>query len=258
MSETISKAVNRVPRIIFLYWILKIASTTLGETGADMFSMTFDLGYGATILIFMVIFLFLLGIKLKIKKYSPSLYWLVFTATAIVGTGISDFIDRTLGLGYALGSVILIIMLLMILGLWYKKEKSLSVEKITTIFAEIYYWIAFLIANTLGTAAGDFVADTLELGFMKSALLITGLLIITVILFYFTRISRILLFWVAFVLTRPFGATFGDLLTKPIEKGGLNLGTIGTSLFFALVLAFALKKETQLLNSQPCYNEGKG
>jgi uncharacterized membrane-anchored protein len=241
-----STAVNRVPHIILLYWIIKIAATTLGETGADLFSMTMNLGYGETIFIFLIIFFILLWIKLILKKYNPVSYWLVFTATAIVGTGISDFIDRTLGLGYAAGSVILIIILVFILLLWYKKEKSIAVEYITTASAEIYYWIAFLIANTLGTAAGDFVADTLGLGFLLSALLITGLLIITVILHYFTNTSKILLFWIAFVLTRPFGATFGDLLTKPIEKGGINLGTIGASIFFIVLLTIGLIKETKL------------
>jgi uncharacterized membrane-anchored protein len=233
MSE---KIVNRVPHIIFLYWVIKIASTTLGETGADMFSMTLNLGYGETIIIFMILFLILLGIKLYLKRYNPAAYWLVFTSTAIVGTGISDFIDRTLGFGYAIGSVILVILLLFTLSLWYKKEKSISVEYITTITAEIYYWIAFLIANTLGTAAGDFVADSLGLGFLLSAILITGLLVITVLLHFYTQTSKIVLFWIAFVLTRPFGATFGDLLTKPIEKGGL--------------LVIALLKETKLEKSR--------
>ena len=174
------------------------------------------------------------------------MYWSTFTASAIVGTGISDYIDRTLELGYAVGSIILIALLLIVLGAWYIKEKSLSVENITTSTAEIFYWLAFLIANTLGTAAGDFLADSLEIGFLISALLITGLLIVTAVLHFYTKISGILLFWIAFVLTRPFGATFGDLLTKTHEQGGLDLGTIGASLFFAIVLAVALIKETQL------------
>jgi uncharacterized membrane-anchored protein len=241
-----TKITNRVPHIIFLYWVIKIASTTLGETGADMFSMTFNLGYGETIIIFMSLFLILLGIKLFLKRYNPAAYWLVFTASAIVGTGISDFIDRTLNLGYAVGSIILIVILLLTLALWYHKEKSISVEYITTTSAEIYYWIAFLIANTLGTAAGDFVADSLGFGFLMSAIFITGLLIITVLLHFYTKTSKIVLFWIAFVLTRPFGATFGDLLTKPIEKGGLNFGTIGASIFFTIILVIGLLKENKL------------
>lgn len=234
---------TRVPRIIILYWIIKIASTTLGETGADMFSMTFELGYATTIMIFIAIFLLFLGIKLILKRYEPLTYWLTFTATAIVGTAISDFIDRTLGLGYAVGSLILVSLLGIVLYFWHKKDGTLSVEKIYTTPSEIYYWIAFLIANTLGTAAGDFLADDLEIGFMQSATLISIVLLTLVVLNYYTKISKIFLFWLAFVLTRPFGATFGDLLTKPLDHGGLDLGTIGASSFFAIVLVLTLVLE---------------
>lgn len=237
---------NRVPHIIFLYWVIKIASTTLGETGADMFSMTFNLGYASTILIFMSLFLLFFGIKLMLKGYSPIAYWLTFTASAIAGTAISDFIDRTLNLGYTWGSLFLIIALLISLAFWYWKDKSINVEYIPTRSSEFFYWVAFLIANTLGTAAGDFLADDLGLGFLHSAIVITGLLIVIALLHYFTKISGTLLFWLAFVLTRPFGATFGDVLTKPVAKGGLNLGTIGSSIFFCIILIFAIAQETKL------------
>lgn len=234
---------NRVPHIIFLYWVIKIASTTLGETGADMFSMTFNFGYGITIALFMCLFFMFLLIKLYLKKYCPTVYWLTFTATAIVGTAISDFINRTLGLGYAWGSIILIILLFAILVVWYIKEKSINVEYITKPSVEICYWIAFLIANTLGTAAGDFLADDLGFGFMNSTILISGILGVIVLCHYYTKINGTLLFWLAFILTRPFGATFGDFLTKPADQGGMNLGTIGSSLFFCIILIFAIVKE---------------
>lgn len=237
---------NRVPHIIFLYWVIKIVSTTLGETGADTFSMTFNLGYGVTIIMFMVLFLVLFGAKLSLKGYHPWVYWLTFTASAIVGTAISDFIDRTLNLGYALGSIILIILLLLTLIAWYKKEKSINVEYITTSSAELFYWIAFLFANTLGTAAGDFLADNMGLGFMSSAIILSVILVIVALLHFYTRISGVWLFWIAFVLTRPFGATFGDLLTKPFEKGGLDLGTIGSSLIIFIILFFAISYENKL------------
>ncbi len=239
-------SVNRVPHIIFLYWVIKIASTTLGETGADMFSMTFKLGYAQTIWIFISLFLVLLGIKLFMKGYNPVVYWLTFTASAIAGTAMSDFIDRTLGFGYALGSAVLVAMLLIILFAWHKKEKSINVEYISTSSAEIFYWTAFLIANTLGTAAGDFMADNMGLGFKYSAILISVVLIVIALLKFFTKISGILLFWSAFVLTRPFGATFGDFLTKPIAKGGINFGTVGSSIVFVMILFFAVAKENQL------------
>ena len=237
---------NRVPHIIFLYWVIKIVSTTLGETGADMFSMTFKLGYGETIAIFIGLFLILFLIKLFLKGYHPLAYWLTFTASAIAGTAISDFIDRTLRLGYTWGSVVLTTTLLATLAVWYKKEKSINVEYITKPTVEIFYWAAFLIANTLGTAAGDFVSDNLGLGFQNSAIVISVLLMIIALLHFFTKTSGVLLFWLAFVLTRPFGATFGDLLTKPVAKGGLNLGTVGSSIFFCVILIFAIAKETKL------------
>jgi len=237
---------NRVPHIIFLYWVIKIASTTLGETGADMFSMTFQLGYRETIAIFLSLFLVLLAIKLWLKGYHPWVYWLTFTASAIAGTAISDFIDRTLGLGYTVGSAILVALLVLILAVWHRRERSINVEYITSPSVEMFYWMAFLIANTLGTAAGDCLADDFGLGFIHSAAVISGVLVIIALLHFSTKISGTLLFWSAFVLTRPFGATFGDLLTKPVAHGGLNLGTVGSSIFFCVVLMIAIAKETQL------------
>lgn len=238
--------VNRVPQIILLYWVIKIASTTLGETGADQFSMTDKLGYGNTILLFIGLFAVFLALKLAIKRYDPVVYWLTFTASAIAGTAISDFIDRTLGWGYLWGSLALVSLLGIILALWYAKEKTIQVETITTTSSELFYWLAFLIANTLGTAAGDFLADQLGLGFAPSALLIGGTLIAITLLHFYTRISGILLFWMAFVLTRPFGATLGDFLTKPMEQGGIALGTLGASLFFGAILVLAVAREAWL------------
>lgn len=238
-----SHVINRVPHIILLYWIIKIASTTLGETGADMFSMTYNFGYNNTILIFMGIFSLFLSIKLYIKRYEPITYWLTFTSTAIVGTAISDYIDRTLGLGYTMGSVLLIGLLLIIMLAWYIHDTTINVERITNTTSEMYYWGAFLVANTLGTAAGDFLADELNLGFAQSALIISGALIMIALAHFYTRISGVILFWLAFVLTRPFGATFGDLLTKAHDKGGLDIGTVGSSLFFATVLILAVLRE---------------
>ena len=245
---------NRVPHIIFIYWVIKIASTTLGETGADMFSMTFNLGYGETIAIFMSLFLIFLGIKLFLKGYRPLVYWLTFTASAIAGTAASDFIDRTLKFGYAWGSLFLITLLLITLAVWYIKEKSIDVEYISRPSVEVFYWSAFLIANTLGTAAGDFLADNLGLGFVHSAIVISGLLAAIALLHFFTNVSKTILFWWAFVLTRPFGATFGDFLTKPLAKGGINFGTIGSSIIFCIILIFAIAQETKLEKQRQLLN----
>ena len=246
MNQMKENLINRVPHIILLYWVIKIASTTLGETGADMFSMTYRLGYGDTVLLFMGLFIVLLGIKISMKRYDPVTYWLTFTATAIAGTAISDFIDRTLGFGYAMGSALLISVLMVILLFWHIREKTINVENISNTSSEIFYWMAFLVANTLGTAAGDFVADQLGLGFADSAMLFTGSLVIIALLHFFSKTSGALLFWLAFILTRPFGATFGDWLTKPLENGGLALGTIGASLFFVIILILAVTRETWL------------
>ena len=246
MNQMKENLINRVPHIILLYWVIKIASTTLGETGADMFSMTYRLGYGDTVLLFMGLFIVLLGIKISMKRYDPVTYWLTFTATAIAGTAISDFIDRTLGFGYAMGSALLISILMVILLFWHIREKTINVENISDTSSEIFYWMAFLVANTLGTAAGDFVADQLGLGFADSAMLFTGSLVIIALLHFFSKTSGALLFWLAFILTRPFGATFGDWLTKPLENGGLALGTIGASLFFVIILILAVTRETWL------------
>ncbi len=237
---------NRVPHVIFIYWVIKIASTTLGETGADMISMTMNVGYGATILIFLAAFGLFLGVKLAMKRYDPTVYWLLFTSTAIAGTAISDYIDRTLGIGYAGGSVLLLVLLGAILLMWKRTQHSLSVEHISTNASEVLYWLAFLVANTLGTAAGDFLADELGIGFLVSSLVLSGVLIILAGLHYLTKANGICLFWFAFVLTRPFGATFGDFLTKPLSEGGLDLGTIGSSVFFGMVLILAIWIENQL------------
>lgn len=235
--------INRVPPIIFSYWVIKIAATTLGETGADVLSHTLNLGYSTTSLIFLGMLLFFTLFKLSAGRFTPILYWLTFTATSLAGTAISDFMDRTLGLGYTTGSTILLGLLLAILLFWYLSEKSLNVEKIYTTKAELFYWAAFLVSNTLGTALGDFFADDLGLGFEKGALIIGGLLVVLAGLHYLTKLSTVLLFWLAFVLTRPFGATFGDFLTKPLSEGGLNLGTIGSSLFFTFILVILIARE---------------
>ena len=164
------------------------------------------------------------------------LYWLVILATSTAGTTMSDFMDRTLGVGYAAGSLILVSILCLVLLIWWWTEKSLSVEKITTPRGELFYWTAILFSNTLGTALGDYLADSSGLGFAGGAILIGTLLLFVVLAYYFTKVSTILLFWMAFVLTRPFGATFGDLLTKTTAKGGLGFGTMGSSLILGIIL----------------------
>lgn len=220
---------KKVAEVALVFWIMKICATTLGETAGDMLSMTFNIGYGLSSIILIGFFIATLIAQLSVKKYIPVLYWLVIIATSTAGTTMSDFMDRTLGLGYATGASILAIMLVSMLFVWYKSEGSLSVTDIKNFRPEMFYWITILISNTLGTALGDFLADDSGLGFSGGAFLISSLILITALLHFFTKISNVILFWIAFVLTRPFGATFGDLLTKSTDKGGLDLGTIGSS-----------------------------
>lgn len=220
---------NKIPKLGLLYWIMKIAATTLGETGGDLVSMTMNLGYAVSTALFMGFFLVTVLAQLKIKTYNPALFWMVILATSTAGTTMSDFMDRTMDLGYAMGSALLITILAGVFAYWRSTGESLSVVEIRTTRVEIMYWTAILFSNTLGTALGDFIADESGLGFAGGAALISAALAIIVALYYFTNVSRVFLFWAAFVLTRPFGATMGDTLTKSYEKGGMNLGTIGTS-----------------------------
>lgn len=227
---------KKVAEVNLIFWIMKICATTLGETAGDMLSITFNIGYGVSSIILISLFLVSLVSQLISKQYNPILYWLVILTTSTAGTTMSDYMDRTLGLGYAKGSLILVILLISILFIWWKNEKSLSVTNISTFRPELFYWVTILFSNTLGTALGDYLADDSGLGFGGGALLIGSLILLVVIAKFFTKISTVLLFWIAFVLTRPFGATFGDLLTKSNDKGGYDLGTIGSSTVLFTIL----------------------
>jgi uncharacterized membrane-anchored protein len=232
--------VNKIARVTALFWVMKICATTLGETAGDLLSMTMKVGYAVSSLILIGCFLVSLVFQLRAKAFHPWLYWTVILTTSTAGTTMSDFMDRTLGLGYAKGSLILVSGLAGVLTAWRLVEKSLSVSDIETPRAELFYWTAILFSNTLGTALGDYLADDSGLGFAGGAAFIGGLLALLVLAYFFTRFNRILLFWFAFVLTRPFGATFGDLLTKTREKGGLDFGTAGASLILAAILVACL------------------
>jgi len=224
---------RKIPEITALFWIMKIFATTLGETGGDLVAQTMNLGYGTSAIIFIGFFALVVAFQLTAKKYRPWLYWTVILATSTSGTVMSDFMDRTLELGYATGSLILISILLLIFVAWYFSGESLNVNQVKTLKTEILFWTAILFSNTLGTALGDFISDSSGLGFLGGTLLITGLLAFILLARYFTKISTVFLFWAAFVLTRPFGATMGDYLWKSQAKGGLGLGSLGTSAVLA-------------------------
>jgi len=231
-----STALNKLPQITLAFWVMKICATTLGETAGDLLSMTLDIGYAMSSLLLIGIFVATLGAQLAARRFHPMLYWTVILSTSTAGTTMSDYMDRTLGLGYATGSLILVSILVCMLAAWRYSTGSLSVTRVTSRKAELFYWFTILFSNTLGTALGDYLADDSGLGFMGGALLIASAIALITAAYYFTRLSHVLLFWLAFVLTRPFGATLGDTLTKPIEKGGLDLGTIGSSAVLLAVL----------------------
>ncbi|MEH6406045.1 MAG: hypothetical protein V7767_02100 [Leeuwenhoekiella sp.] len=224
------KTFNKVAEITLLFWIMKIIATTLGETMGDFLSMTLNLGYLTGIAITFTFFVIVLLVQLASKSYIPVKYWLVIIATTTLGTEISDFMDRSLGLGYTVGSIILLSLLMFTLFLWYNKYKNLEVYPIINRNKEIFYWVAILFSNSLGTAFGDYLSDVVGLSYGMGALVTAGVITVVLLLHYFTSLNRIFLFWVAFIFTRPFGATFGDLLTKPTSKGGLELGTLPSTL----------------------------
>ncbi len=251
MHQSTSTALSKLPALTFLFWVMKIAATTLGETAGDLFSMTMGIGYMWSTLILMSGFVAVLIGQLVAKRYIPFLYWSVILATSTAGTTMSDFMNRTsahgdgpgLGIGYATGSAILLSLLVGVLLVWRWIEKSLSVTDVRSRRAEIFYWSAILASNTLGTSLGDYLADDSGLGFAGGAALIGGVIALIVAAYLLAKRMKVSspalyvgLFWAAFVLTRPFGATMGDVLTKNADKGGLGFGTVGSSAVLAAVL----------------------
>jgi len=236
---------NKVAKITAYFWIMKVLATTLGETSGDSLSMTLKLGYIASLGITALFFLIVLLIQLNSRKFHPVIYWAVIVGTTTLGTEISDFMDRTLKLGYMAGSLILLSLLLIALVIWYFKEKNLEVYPIYDKGKELFYWIVILFSNSLGTAFGDFLSDNMNLSYLSGALVCAGIIVLVLFLHYYTKINQILLFWIAFVFTRPFGATFGDLLTKPLSHGGLNLGTFPSSAVTVILLALILFYSSQ-------------
>ena len=223
---------SKVPEITLVFWAIKIAATTLGETGGDALSMTLNLGYAVSSGIFLAFFVATVSGQLMARRFYRPLYWAVIVATTTLGTTMADFADRSLGIGYPGGSLILFAAVLLVLGAWRAVVGSVSVTAITSPTVEAFYWATILFSNTLGTALGDWLADSGP-GYEGGALVFAGLLAVIACAYFFTAISHTLLFWAAFILTRPLGATLGDLLTKPAANGGFNLSRIESSLVIA-------------------------
>jgi uncharacterized membrane-anchored protein len=233
----VDDAVSKVPEVTLVFWIVKILATTLGETGGDAVSMSMNLGYLLSTAIFMVVFVAAVTAQIAARKFHPLLYWSTIIASTTVGTTLADFADRSLGIGYAGGSSILCILLIASLTVWYRTVGSIDVGSVSTPKAEFFYWLTIMFSQTLGTALGDWTADTAGLGYMGAAVLFCTLLLIVVLAYYRTSISRTALFWAAFILTRPLGAVVGDFLDKPVGKGGLALSRYSaTATLLALIM----------------------
>ncbi|MEU2624374.1 hypothetical protein ABZ642_40770 [Streptomyces sp. NPDC007157] len=255
VASTTNSVMKKLPEVTLAFWIMKIAATTLGETAGDLFAQTLKLGYFLTTIALFLIFVVTLVVQLRSHRYNPFFYWTVILSTSMAGTTMSDFMNRDastkylsggatslgwgpqgLGLGYPVGAAILISILLVIFAVWRLSGMTFQIRDIVTFRGEALFWSAILVSNTLGTSMGDFLSDSSGLGYAGGALLVTGALALLAVLMKVPTVPNVLLFWIAFVLTRPLGATAGDLLTKPVAKGGLNLGTAGSSAVLLAVL----------------------
>jgi uncharacterized membrane-anchored protein len=226
---------SKVPAVTLGFWIIKIAATTLGETGGDTVTMTLNWGYLIGTAIFLSLLVVLVGFQIVAKKFHPFLYWATIVASTTAGTTMADFADRSLGIGYTGGSALLLACVLAVLGLWYWSEKTVSVDTVNTPKVEAFYWATITFSQTLGTALGDWMADTSGLGYLGGALVFLAALAVIAVLYFWTKVSRVLLFWAAFILTRPLGATVGDFFDKPLSQGGLN---VSRPLASAIIAAF--------------------
>lgn len=223
-------SLSKVPELTFSFWIIKILATTLGETGGDAVSMSMKLGYLVGTLIFAVVFLIAVSVQVKSKRFHPITYWVTIVATTTVGTTLADFSTRSLGIGYTGGSALLLILLLASLGIWHRVMGSVSIDTVNNSKAEAFYWVTIMFSQTLGTALGDWTADSMGFGYTGAAVIFGSLLLATAALYFWTKVSRVWLFWIAFILTRPLGAVVGDFLDKPVDHGGLALSRYTASI----------------------------
>jgi len=223
MPRAFEQNASKVPEVTLVFWIIKIAATTLGETGGDSVTMTLNWGYLVGTAIFLSLFVILVFIQIKAEKFHPFIYWATIVASTTAGTTMADFADRSLGIGYAGGSTLLFVCLMAVLGAWYRALGSISVTTVNTPKAEVFYWLAITFSQTLGTALGDWMADNTGLGYGRGAVVFGAGLAVLAAAYYWTNVSRVFLFWAAFILTRPLGATVGDFLDKPISDGGMAL-----------------------------------
>jgi uncharacterized membrane-anchored protein len=242
---------SKVPEVTLIFWIIKIAATTLGETGGDSVTMTLNWGYAAGTVLFALALVALVTVQIIAKKFHPFLYWATIIASTTFGTTMADLADRSLGIGYAGGSSLLFALLIITLAAWYWSEGTISVNTVSTPRVEAFYWAAITFSQTLGTALGDWAADTGGLGYVNGALVFAAGLAALTILYFTTNVSRVMLFWAAFILTRPLGATVGDLLDKPVSEGGLALSRPLASCVIALFILICVVTLPQRAGRHP-------
>ena len=242
---------SKVPAVSLGFWIIKILATTLGETGGDTVTMTMNMGYLTGTFIFLSLLVVLIVLQITAKRFHPFLYWATIVASTTAGTTMADFADRSLGIGYAGGSAVLLFCVLAVLGLWYRSQGSVGVDTVNTPKVEAYYWATITFSQTLGTALGDWMADDTGLGYEGAALVFGVALAIVAALYFWTQISRVLLFWAAFILTRPLGATVGDVLDKPIDHGGLALSRPVASAVIGVVMIACILAIPQRAGTHP-------
>lgn len=241
MNNGSRATLSKVPEVTLIFWIIKIAATTLGETGGDTVTMTMKWGYLAGTALFLAVLVVLVIWQTAAKKFQPFLYWATIVASTTFGTTMADFADRSLGIGYTGGSTLLLVLLLATLALWYWAQGSIAVDTVNTPKVEAFYWAAITFSQTLGTALGDWMADSTGLGYEGGALVFGAALAVVAAIYYWTNLSRVALFWLAFILTRPLGATVGDFLDKPVDHGGLALSRpIASAVLAAFILVCVL------------------
>jgi uncharacterized membrane-anchored protein len=240
MNKYAENHLSKVPEVTLIFWIIKILATTLGETGGDAVSMSMNLGYLVGTGIFAAIFIVAVIIQIAAKKFHPVIYWTTIIATTTVGTTLADFADRSLGIGYAGGTTLLFTLLMASLFIWYRTLGSVAVDTVSSPKSEMFYWVTIMFSQTLGTALGDWTADTAGLGYEGGALVFGAMLALIAVAYYRTRISHTVLFWAAFILTRPLGAVVGDFLDKPVIKGGLALSRYSASVTLVVLIVLCI------------------
>ena len=237
MQTSIETSLSKVPQVTLMFWVIKVLATTLGETGGDAVSMSMNLGYLVGTAIFAVLFVAAVYVQIRAKAFHPGIYWATIIASTTVGTTMADFADRSLGIGYTGGSALLAALLVGSLLVWYRTLGTIAVDSVSSPRSELFYWVTIMFSQTLGTALGDWTADTAGLGYVGAAVIFGGLLALVAAAYFWTRISHTVLFWAAFVLTRPLGAVVGDFLDKPIAKGGLELSRYTASAVLLVCIA---------------------